>query len=70
MNIPLFFDCSTTDSDVQVTIGGAPCVVTPSVTDTQITCVTGSSKSQMTSVRVEIASNGIATQVCLSPSFL
>ncbi|XP_041373046.1 fibrocystin-L-like isoform X2 [Gigantopelta aegis] len=56
----------TTDSAVQVTIGGATCVVTPPVTDTQITCVTGSSTSQKTSVRVEISGNGIATQTSAS----
>ena len=50
--------------DVSVTIAGTVCDV-QSVSPTQITCVTNQhKKSQKTNVRVEVAGNGKAMQVC------
>ncbi|CAH1789358.1 unnamed protein product [Owenia fusiformis] len=52
----------STNGDVNVTIAGTVCMVT-SVTDTLIQCITGvHSPAIQTKVRVEIGTNGIATQ--------
>jgi hypothetical protein len=61
LDVSVFY--SNTAGDVSVSIGGSECTVT-SVTDSEIMCTTGEhSPSVRTQVQVQIASNGIATQV-------
>ena len=61
-SIPIFI-CSSSTSDLDVTIDGATCTVT-SANNTQLECVTGPHMGSVdTKVEVEVSGNGIAEEV-------
>lgn len=59
------FICRTNSAAVSVKIGGVACAI-DTISDTSLTCTTGARSSSIdTAVSLQVATNGIADQVCI-----